>query len=89
MKNLLLQVALITIEAGKIALRYYGKEEFSLKEDSSPITQADLESNAYITQALQKISSYAVCSEEAVLEYAKRKDLEYYWLIDPLDGTKD
>ncbi|MCI7047818.1 3'(2'),5'-bisphosphate nucleotidase CysQ [Helicobacter sp.] len=89
MQNLLYKVTLITIEAGKIALRYYGKEEFSLKEDSSPITQADLESNAYITQALQKISSYAVCSEEAVLEYAKRKDLEYYWLIDPLDGTKD
>ena len=41
MQNLLYKVALITIEAGKIALRYYGKEEFSLKEDSSPITQAD------------------------------------------------
>lgn len=88
-QDLLFKVALVALEAGKIALKYYGKTEFSLKSDSSPITQADLQSNAYITQALQNLSSFKICSEEAVLEYAKRKNLEYYWLIDPLDGTKD
>lgn len=62
---------------------------FKLKSDSSPITQADLESNALLMRELQAHSPYQVCSEEAVLDYDKRKDLEYYWLIDPLDGTKD
>ncbi len=88
-RDLLFRVGLVALEAGKIALKYYGKTEFSLKSDSSPITQADLESNAFIMQSLQNLSSFGICSEEAVLEYAKRKSLEYYWLIDPLDGTKD
>lgn len=89
MQKLLYQVALVAMEAGRIALKYYGKGEFSLKSDSSPITQADLESNAFIMQSLQNLSSFEICSEEAVLEYEKRRDLDYYWLIDPLDGTKD
>ncbi|WP_104721447.1 3'(2'),5'-bisphosphate nucleotidase CysQ family protein [Helicobacter mesocricetorum] len=89
MQDLLYQSALIALGAGEIALRYYGGGEYTLKEDSSPLTQADLESNAYILEHLALIAPYKVCSEEAVLEYEERKDLEYYWLIDPLDGTKD
>ncbi|MCI5967965.1 3'(2'),5'-bisphosphate nucleotidase CysQ [Helicobacter sp.] len=89
MQELLYKTALIALEAGEIVLKYYGLEDFDLKQDSSPLTKADLESNALIVQKLQEISPYQVCSEEAVLEYAKRKDLEYFWLIDPLDGTKD
>lgn len=89
MESLLYETALIALEAGDIVLKYYGLEDFDLKQDSSPLTKADLESNALITQKLQEIAPYQVCSEEAVLEYAKRKDLEYFWLIDPLDGTKD
>lgn len=89
MQNLLYECAIIAIKAGKVALQYYGLEDFKLKKDSSPITQADLESNAFITRELQAHSPYKICSEEAILEYEERKDLEYYWLIDPLDGTKD
>ena len=89
MQDLLYKSVLIALNAGKITLKYHGKVGFDLKDDASPITQADLESNAYITQKLQEISSFLVCSEEAVLPYEMRKDLEYYWLIDPLDGTKD
>ena len=89
MQALLYKVALIALEAGEVVLRYYGLEDFDLKQDSSPLTKADLESNDLITQKLQEIAPYKVCSEEAVLEYAQRKDLEYFWLIDPLDGTKD
>ncbi len=89
MQNLLYECAMIAIKAGKVALQYYGLEDFKLKSDSSPITQADLESNALIMRELQANSPYKVCSEEAILDYEERKDLEYYWLIDPLDGTKD
>lgn len=89
MENLLYKTLQIALGAGEIALRHYGVSAFSLKNDKSPVTQADLESNAYITQFLQKNSQYLVCSEEAVLDYGERKDLEYFWLVDPLDGTKD
>lgn len=89
MQNLLYQCAIIAIKAGKVALQYYGLEDFKLKKDSSPITQADLESNALIMRELQAHSPYKICSEEAILDYEERKSLEYYWLIDPLDGTKD
>lgn len=89
MESLLYKTALIALEAGDVVLKYYGLGDFALKQDSSPLTQADLESNALITQKLQEIAPYKVCSEEAVLEYEERKDLEYFWLIDPLDGTKD
>lgn len=89
MQNLLYECAIIAIKAGKVALQYYGLEDFKLKKDSSPITQADLESNALIMRELQANSPYKICSEEAILDYEERKSLEYYWLIDPLDGTKD
>ncbi len=89
MQTLLYRSALIVLKAGEIALRYYGGREYTLKEDSSPLTQADLESNAYILEHLALIAPYKICSEEAVLDYEERKSLEYYWLIDPLDGTKD
>ncbi|TLD81386.1 3'(2'),5'-bisphosphate nucleotidase CysQ [Helicobacter sp. MIT 11-5569] len=89
MQNLLYKTALIALEAGEVVLKYYGLEDFDLKEDSSPITKADLESNARILKELRANSPYQICSEEAILEYEERKDLDYYWLIDPLDGTKD
>lgn len=89
MQELLYQSALSALRAGELVLKYYGLEEFALKSDSSPVTKADLESNTLITQELLANSPYKVCSEEAILEYEERKNLEYYWLIDPLDGTKD
>ncbi|MCH5322930.1 MAG: 3'(2'),5'-bisphosphate nucleotidase CysQ [Helicobacter sp.] len=88
-QHLLYSIMQVAIKAGEIALKYHDLKSFTLKEDSSPLTQADLESNAFITQQLKILSPYEVCSEEAVLEYEERKDLEYYWLVDPLDGTKD
>lgn len=87
MQELLDKVARVAVQAGEIALAC--SKEARVKADGSPITQADLEANAFITQALMQISPYQVCSEEAVLGYEVRKDLEYFWLVDPLDGTKD
>ncbi|GAB0173889.1 3'(2'),5'-bisphosphate nucleotidase CysQ [Helicobacter trogontum] len=88
-ENLLYETLCIAIGAGKIIMRFHGDTTHVEKKDKSPLTQADLESNAYIIRQLQKISPYKVCSEEAVLAYHERKDLEYLWLVDPLDGTKD
>ncbi|MDR2097146.1 MAG: 3'(2'),5'-bisphosphate nucleotidase CysQ [Spirochaetaceae bacterium] len=78
-------------EAGKEILEIYGSGDFgvSFKDDSSPLTKADMASNEIITDGLKKISGLPVVSEEADVEYDVRKNWEYFWLVDPLDGTKD
>lgn len=65
------------------------KTQFQIwqKEDGSPLSSADLAANEILCDELAK-SDIALCSEEKPLEYAKRKDLSAFWLIDPLDGTK-
>ena len=58
--------------------------EVNLKSDHSPVTSADLAANAAIFEML-KSSRIQICSEEKILgEFART-----FWLIDPLDGTKD
>ena len=89
---MLQQVVKIAKKAGEIILKYYNNlSEVSIqyKEDSSPLTTADLESNQCITEALKKNFEFPVISEESVPEYAIRKDFQTFWLVDPLDGTKD
>jgi 3'(2'), 5'-bisphosphate nucleotidase len=60
-----------------------------LKDDCSPLTQADVISNEIIVKGLQQISPYPIQSEERQIPYEIRKTWDYYWLVDPLDGTKD
>nr|WP_314477400.1 3'(2'),5'-bisphosphate nucleotidase CysQ [uncultured Campylobacter sp.] len=58
--------------------------EVNLKTDHSPVTSADLAANAAIFETL-KSSNLPICSEEKILVESART----FWLIDPLDGTKD
>ena len=58
--------------------------EVNLKTDHSPVTSADLAANAAIFETL-KSSQIRICSEEKILGESART----FWLIDPLDGTKD
>ncbi|PAF45189.1 3'(2'),5'-bisphosphate nucleotidase CysQ [Helicobacter sp. 11S02596-1] len=88
-QDLLYPTIEIALQAGTIVLKHYKNTTFHLKEDASPLTQADLQSHHFITQALKKIAPIPVCSEEDPLAYDERKDLSYLWLLDPLDGTKD
>ena len=84
-------VSLIAKEAGTKILSYY-KTELStpaIKADLSPVTLADKISNDYLVAALKDLSSFPVLSEEEVVDYSVRKDWKTFWMIDPLDGTKD
>lgn len=78
-------------DAGKKILEIYesGNFETSFKDDDSPLTKADLASNEIIADGLKHISNYPLVSEESPVEYAVRKNWERFWLVDPLDGTKD
>jgi 3'(2'), 5'-bisphosphate nucleotidase len=60
-----------------------------IKEDNSPLTRADTASNELFLERLPQISDYPVVSEETSVDYETRKKWDTFWLLDPLDGTKD
>lgn len=79
-------------EAGNVILKIYAKYfEVEFKDDNSPLTKADQKANSVITGNLIKAyPNIPILSEESkAIPYKKRKDWEYFWLIDPLDGTKE
>lgn len=79
--------------AGEKILEVYGKEDFQVdhKDDSSPLTQADTLANNIICDGLEKMDpSIPIISEEnKLVDYEVRKAYERFWLVDPLDGTKE
>jgi 3'(2'), 5'-bisphosphate nucleotidase len=78
------------IKAGKSTLTFYNNDlEIQLKPDYSPLTLADLESNAIIESELKKTEIPILSEESQQIEYSERKNWEKYWLVDPLDGTKE
>lgn len=81
----------ITKSAGEKILEIYHNDDFEvkIKEDKSPLTKADLASNDIIVQGLKNISDIPIVSEEVEIDYEARKKWSTFWLVDPLDGTKD
>lgn len=76
--------------AGAEILRYYNSDELEIsqKSDNSPVTNADISANDAITFYLQN-SGIPICSEESLLDVSKMGENDTFWLVDPLDGTKD
>ena len=81
----------IAKEASSEILKIYHSDTFDieLKKDNSPVTRADLISNTIIIKGLKNISNYPIITEESPVDYKVRKNWIKYWLVDPLDGTKD
>ena len=78
--------------AGEAILDVYSQDfEVSLKDDRSPLTQADLASHRVIVAALEQLTpDIPILSEESArIPFDQRQQWESYWLIDPLDGTKE
>lgn len=82
----------IAREAGERILGFYGKPiPVEAKADDSPLTQADLAAHQSITDALRfHFPDIPIISEESVADaYEDRKAWDRFWLVDPLDGTKE
>ncbi|MGM5485308.1 MAG: 3'(2'),5'-bisphosphate nucleotidase CysQ [Nanobdellota archaeon] len=81
----------IARKAGEKTLEIYNKDfETEYKDDKSPLTEADLASNEVIVDGLKKISDHPILSEETKeVDHEERKGWDKFWLIDPLDGTKE
>lgn len=93
-KELLEQTINIARQAGDAIMGFY-KKDFKQyeKSDSSPLTEADLAAHHIIVDGLKAISDLPCLSEESGeadgIDWAQRKNWNKYWLIDPLDGTKE
>ena len=89
--KLLLDICNVAIQAGNEILNFYNNDiEVTHKEDLSPLTKADLASNKIILESLNKLNSnIPILSEESLVEWSIRKNWKKYWLVDPLDGTKE
>lgn len=93
-QDLIDDVCDIAIKAGEAIMKIYnGDGDFGVesKSDDSPLTKADKASNDVINAGLLNLSVlYPIVSEENTnVEYDDRKDYPRFWMVDPLDGTKE
>lgn len=92
LESLVASVVALSRRAGEKILDIY-KDEIAveIKDDSSPLTEADLASHHCLVDAIKGFESeFPIISEESgSLPFETRRTWETYWLIDPLDGTKE
>ena len=92
LKELLDPVIQIAYQAGKVIMEVYDAgflvEE---KSDHTPVTEADMAANKVIVSSLKELTPHLpILTEEAKpTPYSERKKWPRYWLIDPLDGTRE
>lgn len=86
-EHLIIEAAL---RAGGEILDVYARE-FSVeeKDDKSPLTEADKKSHLAIKGYLDQTGIPTLSEEGKQMEYAERKHWKQFWLVDPLDGTKE
>lgn len=86
-KGLLDEAVGIAQEAGKAIMAVYKKNDLKIKTktDNSPVTEADHAADKIIDDKLKQISDYDIISEEG----SHTAQTDKFWLVDPLDGTKE
>ena len=77
------------LNAGKISLELRKKGlTTEMKSDNTPVTNGDLEVNKIISKKINELTpDIQIISEET--SYNKNNNLKNFWLIDPIDGTRD
>lgn len=89
------KIITVSEQAGQAILAIYQQDDVAFdisdKADDSPLTAADLASHRLIVNALQQLTpELPILSEEAAdISWDIRKTWQRYWLVDPLDGTKE
>lgn len=80
-----------SIEAGKAILNIYNSADFGveMKGDNSPLTKVDQAAHYVIVSYLEKTGLPILSEEGRDIPYEERKNWEYFWMVDPLDGTKE
>ncbi len=89
---ILSQLINLTSQAGEIIMDLRANSaNYSIKTDNTPVTSADKASHELIVNTLQKLTpDIPILSEESShIPFSTRQSWNEYWLIDPLDGTRD
>lgn len=90
LQQLLWQAIQASVPAGKAILKVYDTDfEVQTKSDSSPLTLADMESHRHIENALKHTGIPILSEEGKDIPFTERNGWHSFWLIDPLDGTKE
>lgn len=90
-EHLLHQVLLLAYQAGNHLQQFYHQKlDIQLKDDDTPVTQADLFVSQFLTEKLTALfPNVPVLSEENChIPFETRRNWKEYWLVDPLDGTQ-
>lgn len=89
-------IVLLAKKAGEAIMEIYQKDfKVAFKADQSPLTEADKAAHNIIEQGLAALdqknhTTIPLMSEEGKnIPYAERKDWDYFWMVDPVDGTKE
>jgi 3'(2'), 5'-bisphosphate nucleotidase len=77
--------------AGKAILDIYESDDFGVevKADDSPLTKADKAANDILVETLKDFEIPILSEEGKDIKFEDRKDWKEFWLVDPLDGTKE
>tara|TARA_A100001015_G_C14992750_1_gene714774 strand:- start:1235 stop:2014 length:780 start_codon:yes stop_codon:yes gene_type:complete len=79
-----------TEEAGKKSIELYKKGlKKIIKPDNSPVTNGDLEVNRIITEKIKKLTPNIPIISEETVDLKKKNTFKTFWLIDPIDGTRE
>lgn len=87
----IIEIGDLAKKAGKAILKVYNMDfDFEVKNGNEPLTEADKRSHEIITSHLSGRYAHPILSEEGTaVAYDVRKTWEFFWLVDPLDGTKE
>ncbi|WP_426415671.1 3'(2'),5'-bisphosphate nucleotidase CysQ [Aestuariirhabdus sp. LZHN29] len=91
--ELLSAVRQIAMDAGEAIMQVYQREDLGVqtKQDDSPLTEADLAAHRIIVEGLSSLlaDTPILSEEDANIPWEQRQQWQRYWLVDPLDGTKE
>ena len=92
LESLIPELRAITLDAAKAILDVYENDfDVERKNDRSPLTEADLAAHHIIVNGLRRLTpDIPILSEEsAAIAWSERRKWSRYWLVDPLDGTRE
>ena len=78
------------LEAGKVIMDVYGTSfDVEIKDDKSPLTEADKKANDVINEYLVETDVPIISEENKQIDYSIRRNWNTCWVVDPVDGTKE
>jgi 3'(2'), 5'-bisphosphate nucleotidase len=79
-----------SLEAGDVIMKIYDTTfDVELKDDKSPLTEADKQANDIINSYLKPTNIPIISEENKQTDYSARKNWDTCWVVDPVDGTKE